>query len=161
MGSVYKVHDRELDRDAALKLIRAEIAGNPSTLDRFKREIQLSSKVTHPNVLRVFDLGETEGIKYLTMEYVEGDDLASLIHREKALPVERIVNIFRQICEGLEAAHKKGVVHRDLKPQNIMLGAGDHVYIADFRTRQRRSSRRGSRRPEPSWAPPTTCLPSR
>jgi len=132
MGSVYKVHDRELDRDAALKLIRAEIAGNPSTLDRFKREIQLSSKVTHPNVLRVFDLGETEGIKYLTMEYVEGDDLASLIHREKALPVERIVNIFRQICEGLEAAHKKGVVHRDLKPQNIMLGAGDHVYIADF-----------------------------
>jgi len=132
MGSVYRVHDRELDRDAALKLIRSEIAGDPSTLDRFKREIQLSSKVTHPNVLRVFDLGETEGIKYLTMELVEGEDLAGVIKREKALPVDRIVNIFRQICEGLEAAHRKEVIHRDLKPQNIMLGPGDHVYISDF-----------------------------
>ena len=81
MGAVYRVHDRELDRDVALKLIRGEIANSPETLERFKREIQLSSKVTHRNVLRVFDLGQTEGLRYLTMEYVEGDDLAGLLKR--------------------------------------------------------------------------------
>ena len=132
MGSVYRVHDRELDRDVALKLIRGDIANNPQTLERFKREIQLSSRVTHKNVLRAFDLGETEGIKYLTMEYVEGDDLAGLLKREKRLPIPRVLAIFRQICEGLQAAHQKGVIHRDLKPQNVMIDAQDHVYLMDF-----------------------------
>jgi eukaryotic-like serine/threonine-protein kinase len=132
MGSVYRVHDRELDRDVALKLIRGDIATNASTLERFKREIQLSSKVTHKNVLRVFDLGETHGVKYLTMEYVEGEDLAGLLQREKRLPMPRILSIFRQICEGLQAAHAKGVIHRDLKPQNVMLDAEDHVLLTDF-----------------------------
>ena len=131
MGSVYRVHDTELDRDVALKLIRPEIAGDPATLDRFKREIQLSSKVTHPNVLRVFDLGQTEGVKYLTMEYVEGENLSSILKRGK-LPLPRILSIFRQICEGLRSAHQKGVVHRDLKPQNVMIDAKDHVYVTDF-----------------------------
>jgi tetratricopeptide (TPR) repeat protein/predicted Ser/Thr protein kinase len=132
MGSVYRVHDRELDRDVALKLIRSEIASNPETLERFKREIQLSSRVTHGNVLRVFDLGETHGVKYLTMEYVAGEDLAALIKREKKLPIPKILSIFRQICEGLQAAHQKGVIHRDLKPQNVMLDAQDHVLLTDF-----------------------------
>jgi tetratricopeptide (TPR) repeat protein/predicted Ser/Thr protein kinase len=132
MGAVYRVHDRDLDRDVALKLIRGEIANSPETLERFKREIQLSSRVTHRNVLRVFDLGQTEGIKYLTMEYVEGEDLAGLLKREKRLPVARTLTIFRQICEGLQAAHEKGVIHRDLKPQNVMINAEDHVYLMDF-----------------------------
>jgi tetratricopeptide (TPR) repeat protein/predicted Ser/Thr protein kinase len=132
MGAVYRVHDRELDRDVALKLIRGEIANSPETLERFKREIQLSSKVTHRNVLRVFDLGQTEGIRYLTMEYVEGDDLAGLLKREKRVPIARTLTIFRQICEGLQAAHEKGVIHRDLKPQNVMINAEDHVYLMDF-----------------------------
>ena len=132
MGSVYRVHDLELDRDVALKLIRSDIAENASTLERFKREIQLSSRVTHRNVLRVYDLGEADGIKFLTMRYVEGEDLASVLKREGRLPIPRLLHIFRQICEGLGAAHEQGVIHRDLKPQNVMLDATDNVFVMDF-----------------------------
>ncbi|HEY6928954.1 MAG TPA: protein kinase [Thermoanaerobaculia bacterium] len=132
MGSVYRVYDRGLDREVALKLIRSDIADNPSTLARFKREIQLSSKVTHKNVLRVYDLGEAEGTKFLTMQFVEGTDLGHLLKRERKLPIPRILKIFSQICEGLGAAHEQGVVHRDLKPQNIMLDASDNVFVMDF-----------------------------
>jgi tetratricopeptide (TPR) repeat protein/predicted Ser/Thr protein kinase len=132
MGTVYQVQDRQLDRQVALKLIRSEIGESAAVLERFKREIHLSSQVTHKNVLRVFDLGEAEGVPYLTMQYIEGDDLATLLKKQKRLPVPRIVAIFRQICEGLGAAHEQGVVHRDLKPQNIMLDPQDHVYLTDF-----------------------------
>ncbi|HEY7575736.1 MAG TPA: protein kinase [Thermoanaerobaculia bacterium] len=132
MGAVYLVEDRQLERDVALKLIRSDIAENESVLERFKREIQLSSKVTHKNVLRVYDLGESEGVQYLTMQFVEGEDLASLLKREKRLPLPRILSIFRQVCEGLQAAHEQGVIHRDLKPQNIMLAPADRVYLTDF-----------------------------
>jgi tetratricopeptide (TPR) repeat protein len=132
MGSVYKVHDRGLDRDVALKLIRSDIADNPSTLARFKREIQLSSKVTHRNVLRVYDLGEADGIKFLTMRFVDGTDLGHVLKREGKLPLPRILKIFGQACEGLGAAHDQGVIHRDLKPQNIMLDASDNVFVMDF-----------------------------
>jgi tetratricopeptide (TPR) repeat protein len=132
MGSVYKVHDRGLDRDVALKLIRSDIADNPPTLARFKREIQLSSTVTHKNVLRVYDLGEADGIKFLTMQLVEGTDLGHVLKREGKLPFARILKIFGQVCEGLGAAHEQGVIHRDLKPQNIMLDAKDNVFVMDF-----------------------------
>ncbi|HEY3351054.1 MAG TPA: protein kinase [Thermoanaerobaculia bacterium] len=132
MGAVYRCHDLELDRDVALKLIRPEIAEDPATLDRFRREIQLSSRVTHRNVLRVYDLGEVEGIRFLTMQYVDGDDLASLIKREGRLPLPRVLSIFGEICKGLSAAHEQGVVHRDLKPQNIMLDAAGTAYVTDF-----------------------------
>ncbi|HLN59854.1 MAG TPA: protein kinase, partial [Thermoanaerobaculia bacterium] len=131
MGAVYRVHDKDLDRDVALKLIRSDIAEDPETLGRFKREIQLSSKVTHRNVLRVFDLGESDGVKFLTMQLVSGEDLAAVI-RAGQLPIDRLVRIFRQICEGLEAAHEQGVIHRDLKPQNVLLGPEDAVYLSDF-----------------------------
>ena len=87
MGAVYRCHDLELDRDVALKLIRPEIAADPAILERFKREIQLSSRITHRNVLRVYDLGEADGIRFLTMQFVDGDDLASLIKREGRLPI--------------------------------------------------------------------------
>ncbi len=131
MGAVYRVHDKDLDRDVALKLIRTDIAEDPETLSRFKREIQLSSKVTHRNVLRVYDLGESDGIKFQTMQLVSGDDLSAPLKKGR-LPNDRLVKIFRQICEGLNAAHEQGVIHRDLKPQNVMLGQGDVVYLTDF-----------------------------
>ncbi len=132
MGAVYKVRDLELDRDVALKLIRPEIADNREVLERFKREIQLSSRITHRNVLRVYDLGEVEGTRFLTMQLVEGDDLASLIKREGRLPVPRVLAIFGEICKGLAAAHGQGVIHRDLKPQNVMLDAAGTAYLTDF-----------------------------
>lgn len=132
MGAVYRVHDGELDRDVALKLIRSDIAEDTSTLERFKREIQLSSRVTHKNVLRVYDLGQSDGIKFLTMQFVEGEDFSSILKREGKVSIPRILHLFRQICEGLLAAHEQGVIHRDLKPQNIMVDAADNVFVMDF-----------------------------
>jgi tetratricopeptide (TPR) repeat protein/predicted Ser/Thr protein kinase len=132
MGAVYLVHDKDLDRDVALKLIRSDIADDPDSLERFKREIQLSSRVTHPNVLRVFDLGESDGIKFLTMQFVDGRDLSTILKKQGKLPNERLLKIFRQAAEGLKAAHDQGVVHRDLKPQNIMIDGHDRVYLTDF-----------------------------
>jgi tetratricopeptide (TPR) repeat protein/TolB-like protein len=132
MGTVYRARDEELERDVALKLIRSDIAENPAALERFKREIQLSSQVTHKNVLRVYDLGEADGIRFLTMQFVEGDDLSRVLKRDGRFSVPRLTKIFQQILEGLRAAHEQGVVHRDLKPQNIMLDAGDNVFVTDF-----------------------------
>jgi tetratricopeptide (TPR) repeat protein len=132
MGAVYLVHDKELDRDVALKLIRSDIAEDTDALARFKREIQLSSRVTHPNVLRVFDLGEMDGIKFLTMQFVDGRDLSTILKKQGKLPTDRLLRIFRQVAEGLKAAHDQGVIHRDLKPQNIMLDASDRVFVTDF-----------------------------
>ena len=121
-----------LDRDVALKLIRSDIAEDTDALERFKREIQLSSRVTHPNVLRVFDLGESDGIKFLTMQFVDGRDLSTILKKQGKLPVERLLRVFRQAAEGLKAAHDQGVIHRDLKPQNIMLDSAERVYVTDF-----------------------------
>jgi tetratricopeptide (TPR) repeat protein/predicted Ser/Thr protein kinase len=132
MGAVYRVHDQELERDVALKLIRPELSWHPEVLARFKREIQLSSQVTHPNVLRVYDLGESDTIKFLTMQFVDGEDLATRIRREGRLQTGQLVEVFRQICQGLAAAHKQGVTHRDLKPQNIMIDRQGQVYLMDF-----------------------------
>jgi tetratricopeptide (TPR) repeat protein/tRNA A-37 threonylcarbamoyl transferase component Bud32 len=132
MGAVYQVYDSELERDAALKVIRADMADEPTVVQRFKREIQLSSEVTHGNVLRVFDLGESDGVKFLTMQYVDGQELTAILERDGALPRERIINILRQTAEGLRAAHEKSVIHRDLKPANILIDSRDHVYLTDF-----------------------------
>jgi serine/threonine protein kinase/tetratricopeptide (TPR) repeat protein len=132
MGAVYLVHDNELDRDVALKIIRPEVAEDASALWRFKREIQLSSTITHRNVLRVYDLGESGGVKFLTMQYVTGGDLAGLIKQEGRLPIPRLIHIFRQIGEGLAAAHECGIMHRDLKPSNVMIDSEDGVYLTDF-----------------------------
>ena len=132
MGAVYLVHDKGLDRDVAMKLIRSDIAEDVDALERFKREIQLSSRVTHPNVLRVFDLGESDGIQFLTMQFVDGRDLSTILKKQGKLPTDRLLRVFRQTAEGLKAAHDQGVTHRDLKPQNIMLDASDRVYVTDF-----------------------------
>jgi len=136
MGAVYQAWDTELGIDVAIKLIRPDIIGDPVAAAeiqrRFKRELLLARLVSHRNVVRIHDLGEIDGIKYITMSYVDGTDLATLLSREGELPVPRALRITRQICAGLVAAHHAGVVHRDLKPANVMVGAGDEALITDF-----------------------------
>ena len=132
MGAVYVVHDHELKRDVALKFLREDIADSPVALERFRREVALASQVTHRNVLRVYDIGEAQGHKFVTMQFVEGEDLATRLRHEGRLPVDHLVPCFRQICEGLAAAHAEGVIHRDLKPQNVLLDKSGTPLLADF-----------------------------
>src|SRR4029077_19445257 len=132
MGAVYKARDTELERFVALKLIRPELASNPEILRRFKQELILAPEDTPRNVIRIFDLGQAKGIKFITMEFVEGRDLRAVLRERAKLPPDEVVGIIAQVCRALEAAHIAGVVHRDLKPQNIMLGAKDRVYVMDF-----------------------------
>src|SRR5438067_5422245 len=120
MGEVFRAYDTELKSEVALKVVRGD-GDRDAALARFRREIALARKVTSPNVLRVYDLDEHEGLRFLSMEFVDGEDLAALMRREKRLPIERALAIFRQVCAGLEAAHRQGVVHRDLKPQNVLV----------------------------------------
>lgn len=132
MGAVYKAQDRELDRPVALKLIRAELASSSSMLARFKQELLLSRQVTHKNVIRIYDLGDADGAKFITMEYVEGRDLRSLIQEKKKFSPEEAVEIMQQVCQALEAAHAVGVIHRDLKPQNVMRESTGRILVMDF-----------------------------
>ena len=136
MGAVYQAWDAELGVAVALKVIRPEvlkIPGEARELERrFKRELLLARQVTHKSVVRIHDLGEIEGIKYITMSYVEGEDLATVLKREGKLPVQRVLRIARQVVSGMQAAHEAGVVHRDLKPANVMLDGDDNALIMDF-----------------------------
>ncbi len=132
MGAVYQARDQELDRVIALKVIRPELASNPSILQRFKQELILSRHVTHKNVVRIYDMGEAEGTKFITMEYVEGEDLRGLLGRSGKLAPGEAVEIIVQICRALEAAHVEGVIHRDLKPQNVMRDPQGRVVVMDF-----------------------------
>ncbi len=131
MGAVYKARDQEVDRLIALKVIRPELAGHSSVLQRFKQELILARTVTHRNVIRIYDLGVSEGCRFITMEFIEGRDLSSVLEERKLAP-EEVVKILRQVCAALEAAHAEGVVHRDLKPQNVMLEASGRVVVMDF-----------------------------
>jgi tetratricopeptide (TPR) repeat protein/TolB-like protein len=132
MGMVYRAHDRELNRKVALKVIRPELASHPEILERFKREILLASKVTHRNVVRLHDLGEAGDLRFLSMSYIEGENLKALLEREGPLSPERGVPIVRGIAEALQAAHEAGVVHRDLKPHNVLLDRDGQPYVGDF-----------------------------
>lgn len=131
MGAVYKARDREVDRLVALKIIRPDLVGHPTALHRFKQELILSRQITHRNVIRIFDLGSADGLKYITMEYIEGQDLSCHLEKRSFAPDEA-VRIMRQVARALEAAHAEGVVHRDLKPQNIMMDASGKVSVMDF-----------------------------
>jgi hypothetical protein len=133
MGAVYKAWDEELGMAVALKVIRPEYAdrGGEDTERRFKRELVLARQVTHKNVIRIHDLGEVDGVKYISMPYVDGSDLATVIRTRGKLPVTEALHTARQIAAGLSAAHDVGVVHRDLKPANILTG-GDQALITDF-----------------------------
>jgi len=132
MGAVYKARDTELDRLVALKIIRPELTTNPEILKRFKQELILARQVTHRNVIRIFDLGQADGFKFITMEFLEGQDLRGYLKQHGKMSPEQAALIILQICRALEAAHGEGVIHRDLKPQNIMLDAGGRAYVMDF-----------------------------
>lgn len=132
MGAVYKARDREVDRLVALKVIRRELADNPEILRRFKQELILARQVTHRNVIRIYDLGGAEGVKFISMEYIEGQDLRTTLTQRGKLSPEEAVGIIEQVCRALDAAHSEGVVHRDLKPQNIMVDKQGKVSVMDF-----------------------------
>jgi serine/threonine-protein kinase len=132
MGEVYRADDLTLGQPVALKFLPERAASDESLLDRFRNEVRIARRVSHPNVCRVYDVGEVEGHTFFTMEYVDGEDLASLLRRIGRLPSDKALEIARQLCAGLAAAHAKGVLHRDLKPANIMLDGRGQVVITDF-----------------------------
>lgn len=131
MGRVYKAYDKELDRLIALKVLQPELSNDSNAMQRFKQELLLASRISHKNILRIHDLGEADNVKFISMAYVDGQDLHHLLRSGKP-SFDRTQNIAQQLCEALDAAHSEGIIHRDLKPQNILMGANDHVYVSDF-----------------------------
>lgn len=131
MGTVYKATDKELGRTVALKLVRPEFASIPVAMARFRQELLLASKVSHKNILRIHDLGDAGGLKFITMAYIDGQDLGHLTEAGR-LPLERVLSFARQLCSALDAAHSEEVVHRDLKPNNILVDKADNIYVMDF-----------------------------
>jgi len=132
MGKVYRVLDKELNEEIALKLIKPEIATDKKTVERFKSELKLARRISHKNVSRMYELLEEKGNRFITMEYVPGDDLKSFIRRSGQLAVGTTIRIAKQVCEGMAEAHRLGVVHRDLKPSNIMIDKEGNARILDF-----------------------------
>src|SRR5579871_4485976 len=132
MGEVYRAEDLKLSQIVAIKFLPESISKDAAALARFHAEVRIARTVSHPNVCRMFDIGDTDGITFLTMEYVDGEDLSSLVRRIGRLSTDKAAEIARQMCAGLAAAHDKGVIHRDLKPANIMLDGAGKVRITDF-----------------------------
>ena len=132
MGAVYKARDIELEREVALKVVKPELSNNAEILQRFKQELILARQVTDRNIIRIFDLGEASGIKFITMEYVEGQNIHQLLKQRGKLDVAESVDIMEQVAAGLAAAHREGIIHRDLKPGNIMRDVNGRVVVMDF-----------------------------
>jgi aminoglycoside phosphotransferase (APT) family kinase protein len=132
MGEVYRATDLTLGQPVALKFLPESAGGNVRILERFHSEVRVARQVSHPNVCRVYDIGEVSGAPFISMEYVDGEDLSSLLQRIGRLPADKALEISRKLCAGLAAAHDKGIIHRDLKPQNIMLNKRGEVVIMDF-----------------------------
>jgi len=132
MGEVYRAEDLKLTQTVAIKFLPESLSRDAAALQRFHSEVRIARQVSHPNVCRMFDVGEIEGVTFLTMEFVDGEDLASLLRRIGRLPQDKAIEVARQICAGLAAAHDKGVIHRDLKPANIMLDGLGKVRVNDF-----------------------------
>ncbi len=132
MGEVYRADDLTLGQGVAMKFLPDEAAQDEGLLERFRNEVRMARRVSHPNVCRVYDVGDVDGQTFFTMEYVDGEDLASLLRRIGRLPPDKALDIARHLCAGLAAAHAKGVLHRDLKPANIMLDGRGQVVITDF-----------------------------
>jgi hypothetical protein len=132
MGEVYRADDLKLEQAVALKFLPADLESNHGRLERFYGEVRIARQVSHPAICRVFDVGEAEGLHFLSMEYVDGENLSSLLRRIGRLPPDKALDIAKQTCAGLAAAHEKGVLHRDLKPANLMLDGQGKVRITDF-----------------------------
>jgi serine/threonine-protein kinase len=132
MGEVYRAEDLKLGQLVAIKFLPEMLSQDPAALARFHSEVRIARQVSHPNVCRVFDIGEADGVQFLSMEYVDGEDLASVVRRIGRLSPDKATEVARQICAGLAAAHERGVVHRDLKPANVMLDGAGKIRITDF-----------------------------
>ena len=132
MGEVYRADDLKLGQPVALKFVSDLLAGDPQSLSRLYREVRVARQVSHPNVCRVYDIGEFNGQHFLSMEFVKGEELSSLLHRIGRLPADKATEIARQICAGLAAAHDRGVLHRDLKPSNVMIDEHGNARLTDF-----------------------------
>src|SRR6202451_2367728 len=132
MGRVYKAYDKDLDRTVAIKVVREGAIGQADALKRFKQELVLASKISHKNILRIHDMGEVAGVRFISMAYIQGKDLQHIIKENPKMPLERVLKFAQQIAEALAAAHAEGVVHRDLKPQNLLVGNDDQIFVCDF-----------------------------
>jgi eukaryotic-like serine/threonine-protein kinase len=132
MGRVYKAYDKDLDRTVAIKVVREGAIGQSDALKRFKQELVLASKISHKNILRIHDMGDVAGLRFISMAYVEGQDLQHIIRDNPKMPMERVLKFAQQIAEALAAAHAEGVVHRDLKPQNLLVDKTDQIFVCDF-----------------------------
>lgn len=152
MGIVYLAHDTRLDRTVALKALPADVANDPERLHRFEREAKLLASLNHPNIAAIYDIAEGGGHRYLALEHVEGETLAQQL-AGGALPVSEAIEICLQVASGMEAAHERGVIHRDLKPGNVMIGLGDQVKIVDFGLAKGRVAAEGDMGQSPAWAP--------
>ena len=132
MGEVYRADDLTLDQAVALKFLPDVASQDPARLTQFHNELRIARQVSHKNVCRLYDLGEADERRFLTMEYIDGEDLAALLRRIGRFPQDRAVAIARQLCAGVAAAHERGVVHRDLKPANVMIDGDGNVRLTDF-----------------------------
>jgi serine/threonine-protein kinase len=132
MGAVYRARDRELDELVALKVIRADLAVLPAMAERFRHEVKLARRVTHHNVARTFELGSSDGVLFCTMELIDGESLTTRLVQKRRLPVAEAVAIASAMCDALEAAHAAGVIHRDIKPDNVLIADDGRVVLADF-----------------------------
>ena len=132
MGDVYRADDHELGTSVALKFLPVDLASDPVRLERLRNEVRLARQISHPNVCRVFDIGDADGRPFLSMEFIDGEDLASLLRRIGRLPKDKAIDLAREICAGVAAAHELGVIHRDLKPANVMIDGRGRARVADF-----------------------------
>src|SRR4051812_8430276 len=132
MGEVYRADDLTLDQPVALKFLPGGVTDNDTRLAQFHNELRVARQVSHKNVVRLYDLGAADGRRFLTMEYVDGEDLASLLRRIGRIPQDKAIDLARQLCAGVAAAHERGVLHRDLKPANVMIDGDGNVRITDF-----------------------------
>lgn len=132
MGIVYQAHDKQLNDQVAIKILSPLLINDTEALERMKREVSAARRITHPNVIRIHDIAETGGLHYVSMEYFHGPSLKQFIKSSPSISIPMAANIAYQICDGLDEAHKQGVIHRDLKSQNIIVGQNNHVKIIDF-----------------------------